>query len=266
MTACSSSPAPTHVPSLLGVFAHPDDESLSAGGVLARHATAGARTAVVTATWAADTTRATELTRALQLLGAGLPRMLGYADARVLQSAPGAARFCDAPIDGPVRQLVAHVREFRPEIVITHDAYGGLTGHPDHVHTHRVTMLALQAAGLERLYPEAGDPWQPGALYLATHPHSAVRVWGGQLAATGKAMHSVPDEWVTATVDVGPWLEQKVAAVLARRTGVERGAVPGLIAGLSAAERAQLLSTEWYIRHDPGHARPAVAAHTELSV
>lgn len=43
------------VPSLLGVFAHPDDESLSAGGVLARHAAAGARTAVVTATWAPDT-------------------------------------------------------------------------------------------------------------------------------------------------------------------------------------------------------------------
>lgn len=30
------------VPSLLAVFAHPDDESLSAGGVLARHAAAGA--------------------------------------------------------------------------------------------------------------------------------------------------------------------------------------------------------------------------------
>lgn len=39
-----------HVPSLLGVFAHPDDESLSAGGSLARHAAAGAHTAVVTAT------------------------------------------------------------------------------------------------------------------------------------------------------------------------------------------------------------------------
>lgn len=37
-------------PSLLAVFAHPDDESLSAGGALARHAADGARTAVVTAT------------------------------------------------------------------------------------------------------------------------------------------------------------------------------------------------------------------------
>ena len=47
--------------SLLGVFGHPDDESLAAGGILARHAAAGARTAVVTATWAPTTQRAADL-------------------------------------------------------------------------------------------------------------------------------------------------------------------------------------------------------------
>lgn len=76
-------------PSLLAVFAHPDDESLSAGGVLARHASEGARTAVVTATWSAESPRAAELAEALRILGAGTPRMLGYADSRVPHSAPG---------------------------------------------------------------------------------------------------------------------------------------------------------------------------------
>ena len=160
--------------SLLAVFAHPDDESLSVGGLLARYATAGARTAVVTATWAADTPRAGELAEALRLLGTDKQRMLGYADARAPESAPGRNRLCDAPLDEAVRRLVVHIREFRPEIMVTHDAYGGLTGHPDHVHTHRVTVLAAQAAGLEQRYPDAGAPWHPRALYLATHPHSAV--------------------------------------------------------------------------------------------
>jgi N-acetyl-1-D-myo-inositol-2-amino-2-deoxy-alpha-D-glucopyranoside deacetylase len=205
--------------------------------------------------------RAAELAEALRILGAGAPRMLGYADSRVPQSAPGKARFLDVPLDEAVGQLVAHIREFRPEIVITHDAYGGLTGHEDHVHTHRVTMLAFHAAGLERLYPGAGEPWQPSALYLATHPHSVTTAWGGYLAATGKAVFTVPDAMVTATVDVRPWLEQKVAAVLAHRTEVERGAAPGLIAGLSGAERERLLSTEWYIRHNPvAAASPASSA------
>ncbi|MEU9125178.1 GNAT family N-acetyltransferase [Streptomyces sp. NPDC048506] len=101
------------VPSVLAVFAHPDDESLSAGGVLARHSAAGARTAVVTATWAADTPRAAELAEALRILGAGEPRMLGYADARVPQSAPGCARFCDAPLDEAVRRRVPYHSECR---------------------------------------------------------------------------------------------------------------------------------------------------------
>jgi N-acetyl-1-D-myo-inositol-2-amino-2-deoxy-alpha-D-glucopyranoside deacetylase len=250
------------VPSLLGVFAHPDDESLSAGGVLARHASAGARTAVVTATWAADSPRATELADALRILGAGEPRLLGYADARAPHSAPDRPRLLDAPLDEPIRELVAHIREFRPDTVVTHDAYGGLTGHPDHIHTHRLTTLAVQAAGLERLYPDAGAPWLPAALYLATHPHSALRAWGGHWAPTGKAMHTVPDEWITTTVDVAPWLKQKTAAVLAHRTEVARGAAPGLIAALPPADRRLLLSTEWYIRQATAFTGPP---QTELT-
>jgi N-acetyl-1-D-myo-inositol-2-amino-2-deoxy-alpha-D-glucopyranoside deacetylase len=247
-------------PSLLAVFAHPDDESLSAGGVLARYASAGARTAVV-ATWAADTPRAAELAEALRILGADEPRILGYADARAPQSAPGCMRFCDAPLDEVVRRLVAHIRELRPEIMVTHDAYSGLNGHPDHVHTHRVTMLAAHAAGLEQVYLDAGDPWHPRALYLATHPHSAVPALRDVIGAR-KAMYSVPDEMITASVDVAPWLEQKVAAVLAHRTEVKRGAVPGLIASLPPDARERLLSTEWYIRCTP--LSPATA-HIELT-
>ncbi|MEV0321613.1 PIG-L deacetylase family protein [Streptomyces sp. NPDC050658] len=237
-------------PSLLAVFAHPDDESLSAGGLLARQSAAGARTGVVTATWVPDTPRGAELAEALRILGAGRPRMLGYADARVPASAPGRARLCDAPLDEAVRRLVAHVREFRPEVMVTHDALGGLTGHPDHVRTHQVTVLAARAAGLERRCPEAGEPWRPRALYLATHPHSAVPALRDVIGAR-KAVHSVPDEQVAVTVDVGPWLQQKTAAVLAHRSEVERGAVPGIVASLPPDARRRLFGTEWYARHSP---------------
>ncbi|MEW1654209.1 PIG-L family deacetylase [Streptomyces sp. NPDC093707] len=254
-----------HPPSLLAVFAHPDDESLSAGGVLARHAAGGARTAVVTATWTEGSRRAAELADALRILGAGPPRLLGYADACVPESAPGSPRLCDAPLDETVHRLVRHLREFRPDIVVTHDAYGGLTGHPDHVHTHRVTVLAVQAAGLDQLYPEAGAPWQPTALYLATHPHSAVRALDDRLVRPGRPMHSVPDEWITATVNVRPWLEQKTGAVLAHRSEVARGALPGRLAALPPSDRERLLSTEWYSRHPLAPAKTTPSAQTELT-
>ncbi|MCT7355169.1 PIG-L family deacetylase [Streptomyces sp. 15-116A] len=238
-------------PSLLAVFAHPDDESLFAGGTLARYATTGARTAVVTATWTPDTHRAAELAEALRILGTTGPDLLGYADARVPESAPGRPRLCDAPLDETVRRLVRRLRGFRPDIVVTHDPYGNVTGHPDHVHTHRVTVLAVQAAGLEGLYPDAGEPWSPGALYLATHPHSAAASLG-ELARAGTTLYTVPDDCVGAVLDVRPWLERKWAAVLAHRSEVERGAAPGRLAGLPAAVREEILGTEWYIRYDTG--------------
>ncbi|MFJ3867630.1 PIG-L deacetylase family protein [Streptomyces nigra] len=99
-----------------------------------------------------------ELTEALTILGAGTPRLLGYNDARNPEAAPGRPRLVDAPLDEAVGGLVAHIRDFRPDIVIGHDALGQLTGHPDHVRTHQITLLAVEAAGLAHLHPDAGPP------------------------------------------------------------------------------------------------------------
>lgn len=264
-TAVDAKGVPMPLPSVLAVHAHPDDESLFCGGVLAQHAAAGARTTVVTATWAEGTHRAVELARALDALGAGAPRLLGYADARVPESAPGRPRFLDAPLDEAVAAVVGHIRVVRPEVVITADAYGGMTGHPDHVHAHRVTALAVRAAGLPRFCPRAGDAWQPRALYLATHPRSAAVPVGGRLARPGTpagALYCSENAWITTTVDVDPWLPQKLAAILAHRSEVDRGAAPGRIAALPPAVQREVLGTEWYIRQD---LTPPGGSATELS-
>ncbi|MEW1633530.1 PIG-L family deacetylase [Streptomyces sp. NPDC093801] len=245
-------------PSILAVYAHPDDESLVAGGVLAKHAAAGARTAVVTATWAADSHRAAELADALTHLCAGKPRMLGYADLRVPDSAPGQPSFVDSPLDETVERLVAHVREFRPDLIVTHDAHGS-SGHPDHIHTHRVALLAAHAAGIPGVFPQAGPPWQPRALYLSTHPESASSGLAGLVAGVGKRLHTVPDDLVTAAVDVRPWMDRKWAAIRAHRSETARSrSLPALLNGLSASEREAVLGTEHFIRRD------LVSTHRDL--
>ncbi|MCX5308212.1 PIG-L family deacetylase [Streptomyces sp. NBC_00160] len=238
----------------MGVFAHPDDESLLAGGVLAQYAAAGARTAVVTATWTAESRRAPELAAALHILGAGTPRLLGYADARNPASAPdGAVRLIDAPLDEAVGRLVSHIRAFRPDIVVGHDALGQLTGHPDHRRTHQITLLAVEAAGLAHLYPEAGAPWQPSALYAATHPESGVGRLGTPLERVGKSVLAVPDAYVTTTVDIGPSAGVKWSAILAHQGEVARErTLPGILAGLPEAERDEIISTESFTRLTPG--------------
>lgn len=52
------------------------------------------------------------------------------------------------------------------------------------------------------------------------------------------------------------------AAVLAHRSEVKRGALPGVIAGLPPDARERLFAIEWYIRHAP---ITAPSAQTDLT-
>ncbi|MER7504234.1 PIG-L family deacetylase [Nonomuraea pusilla] len=236
---------------VLCVHAHPDDEAIWTGGTLARYADEGARTAVVTCTWDVGTVRAAELERSLEILGAGPPRLLGYADARNPGSASGSPRFLDAPFDEAVGRVVEHIREFRPDVVLTYDGYGGY-GHPDHVHAHRVTLAAVEAAGYDQLYPGTGAPWRPRSVHLATLPRSVVLAqWQAVFGAPpepGRTLPGVPDEQVTTTLDVGRWAGRKWEAMHAHASEVARGASMALLTSLPEPARAQMLSTEWYRR------------------
>jgi N-acetyl-1-D-myo-inositol-2-amino-2-deoxy-alpha-D-glucopyranoside deacetylase len=235
--------------SLLCVLAHPDDEALCTGGVLARCVARGGRAGVVTCTWAEGTRRAWELARSLEILGAGEPRLLGYADARYAASAPGSGRFVDAPLDEAVGRVVAHIREFRPDAVITFDAYG-TSGHPDHVHAHRVTLAAVEAAGYGQLYAEAGESWQVGAVYLSTLPRSVVdAVWPALFGASpgpGTVVPGVPEGEIDVAVDVSEWYERKWAALAAHESEAERGAGPARFARPPEELRRRMLGTEWF--------------------
>jgi N-acetyl-1-D-myo-inositol-2-amino-2-deoxy-alpha-D-glucopyranoside deacetylase len=63
--------------------------------------------------------------------------------------------------------------------------------------------------------------------------------------------YTVPDDQVALTVDVTPWLDAKIDAILAHQSEVHRGALPGLVATLAPNARAELLSTEWYLSWEP---------------
>jgi LmbE family N-acetylglucosaminyl deacetylase len=70
-------------PCLLAVHAHPDDETLTTGGTLARYAAEGVRTVVVTCTQGElglPGDRSRELDEAVRVLGVARLVQLGYAD------------------------------------------------------------------------------------------------------------------------------------------------------------------------------------------
>lgn len=229
---------------ILGVFAHPDDESLAAGGFLASRAEAGDEVTVMSATWGEGTVRADELRDAARVLGATRVRLLGYGDSAVPESAPGRARLVDAPLDEAAGHLADQLVELAPDVVVTHDRLGGATGHEDHRRTHEVVVRALGLASA----PATGPGTGPGTeLLLATHPHSALPRLE-PLARPGRALRTVDDVEVDDVLDVRPWLPTKLRAIAAHRSEVERGALAALIARMTPGEQEALLGVEFYAR------------------
>lgn len=246
------------VPRVMCVHAHPDDESLWTGGTIARHVQRGGDLAVVTCTWAAGTPRHTELLDALTALGARPePAMLGYADDRVPESAPDGVRFCGASFDDEVSDLVGHIRGFRPDVVITYDAFG-IYGHPDHVRANRVACAAADAAAIPALYPDLGPAWQVRSLYFSTIPEWMIDDIKDDLFphVPREFLPGTPPETIDLELDVSEWVSLKTDAIASHRSEVTRSRTIGALMALPPDKLARLLGTESYVRRDlvPGGA------------
>ena len=143
---------------LLGVFAHPDDETFCAGGTFARYAEQGAEIMVVSATRgqagqirdaAAGRRRTIAAVREAELRLAC--ERLGITKVRCLDHVDGT--LADAAFPALVDEVAEVICEFRPDVVITFGPDGGY-GHPDHV-----TISAVTTAACERA---AGPGHRPG--------------------------------------------------------------------------------------------------------
>jgi LmbE family N-acetylglucosaminyl deacetylase len=138
---------------LLGVWAHPDDEAYLSAGLMARTVARGGRVVVAFATrgeagtddpiaWppaALARHRDGEVRRALQIVGAEAPRFLGYAD--------GGCSAVEHPTG--VAAVEALLDEVQPDVVVTFGR-DGITGHPDHRAVSEWTIAAWQAAQRRR--------------------------------------------------------------------------------------------------------------------
>lgn len=171
-------------PSLLTVHAHPDDESIATGGIMARYSRAGVRVTCVICTGGEEgeivvpemdtpdhharlaEIRAGELQRALEALGPVESRALGYRDSGMMgapaNDTPG--NLWTADLDEAVGRLVRIVRDVRPQVIVGYNHFGGY-GHPDHVRAAQLAVLAFERAGDPAWYPEqlrdGLERWQP---------------------------------------------------------------------------------------------------------
>jgi mycothiol S-conjugate amidase len=203
---------------MMAVHAHPDDESSKGAATMARYVADGHDVMVVTCTGGergsilnpsfepADLAdqpqrmtevRRQEMARAAQILGVR-HRWLGYVDSGLPEGDPPPPLpeecFALVPLEGPTRDLVVLVREFRPHVLVTYDENGGYP-HPDHIRCHEVSVAAFEAAGDPDRFPDAGAPWQPLKLYYS-HGFSRKRMQLFHDALTAAGEESPFGEWL----------------------------------------------------------------------
>jgi N-acetyl-1-D-myo-inositol-2-amino-2-deoxy-alpha-D-glucopyranoside deacetylase len=284
-------PHPTaHVPTLMTVHAHPDDEVIGTGGTMGVWLDAGRRVVLVTCTRGEmgdivvpelDTPanhrrlgeiRAGELEASMAALGMTEWENLGYHDSDMMGRPGNRDPRClwQANLDEAIGRLVWLVRRYRPDVMTTYNDFGGY-GHPDHIRAHLVAVGAYARAGdaawyPEQLAPEHGGtgaaeaegglaPWAPAKLYEQAIPASVRMELQARLEAVGErsfwsapddatpeqlaefeafaARMLVPDETITAWIDVSSVLDRRWAAMRAHVTQISE-ANPFVRFGLDA--------------------------------
>jgi LmbE family N-acetylglucosaminyl deacetylase len=206
---------------LLAVLAHPDDEALGMGGALAKYAAQGVHVHLVTATRGdagryrgvrrddpahpggerLGAMREAELRAAAAVLGLREVAILGHRDGQLDRVEPRTV----------IREIVAHVRRLRPDVVVTFGPDGAY-GHPDHVAISQLTTAALVSAADPSFDPGGEAPHGVAKLYFMAWPET---VWAAYQAAVGRLVSKVdgiervaapwPEWLVTTVVDTRAW-------------------------------------------------------------
>lgn len=240
-----------HPGPLLLVHAHPDDETITCGGVMALAVAAGIPVTLVTCNRGEEGEvippdlrhlrgatlgeyREGELARACAALGVTDRRWLAGAgtwrDSGMVRVGEGVLAAAPAAIDpgalaapdgfeDQVKALVDVLREVAPRVVVTYDAHGGY-GHPDHVRAHEITMAAVAAV----------DPDAAAITVLATAaPRDEVaaglavlrgRAWLPVPVPPVEDLPTVPDATITTRVPLGGARVAKLAALRAHATQI----------------------------------------------
>ncbi|QXJ26052.1 PIG-L family deacetylase [Actinomadura graeca] len=220
-----------HELTLMAVHAHPDDEVLGTGGLLARCAAEGIRTVLVTCTngeqgddsgglkpgdpghdaAAVARRRIAELRESAAHLGIDEVELLGYPDSGMAgwsaNEAPGA--FANVPQEESAGRLATLMERYRPQVVVTYDENGGY-GHPDHIQAHRIAVSAAEGTGI------------PDKLYYTAIPRSGIKQMTEYVAEAGLEIDfdppddfGTPDELITSVVDVSAHVGAKLKALQA---------------------------------------------------
>ncbi|HEX6503660.1 MAG TPA: PIG-L family deacetylase [Terriglobales bacterium] len=193
---------------LMCVTAHPDDESGAFGGTLKLYHDRGVETLVLCLT-PGQAGRHRGMAKNDQELAAlrrkefaAACNILQVTRAIVLDYADGQLHRLD--LYSVVCEVTRHIRQFRPDVLITFGPEGGVTAHPDHSMASVFASLAYQWAGRSNRFQ---DQFKDGL-----QPHRTQKLYYGSADFTLAEREPVSLAPITAEIEVGPYLETRAAA------------------------------------------------------
>ena len=215
---------------LLAVFAHPDDESLATGSLLAQYAAEGVETYLVTATrgergWsgppednpgleALGLLREAELRAAAEILCLREVNLLDYIDGDLDQADPVEA----------TAQIVAHVRRIRPQVIVTFGPDGAY-GHPDHIAISQLSAAACVCAADSAYRPGLGAAHRVSKLYYLADTQELFDLYAscaGPMTMTVDGVQRIGIGWedwmITTRIDADAYWETAWQAFLCHVT------------------------------------------------
>jgi LmbE family N-acetylglucosaminyl deacetylase len=246
---------------LVSFHAHPDDESISTGGSMAKAADAGHRVVLAVATrgelgepqegvlrdgeqlWER---RVVETHASAEILGADRVEFLGYEDSGMMGEPTNENPTCfwQADVEQAAEKLAALLREVDADVLTIYDDHGGY-GHPDHIQVHRVGRRAAELASI-------------GRVFQATMNRDHIRRLMEQRDAlvdagmtdedrpdvSEDATFGSPESLITHAIDVTPVVDRKRASMRAHRSQI---GPETFFLKMPTEAFAVAFGTEWYI-------------------
>lgn len=233
-------------PTLLAVFAHPDDETFRTGGTLTLLAQTGVRIHILTFTRGQAGScgvpplcsseelpmlRGRELACACRVLGVQQLTLLDYEDGRLDQ----------VPLDVLAEEIMKLAGATQPQVMLSFGP-DGLSGHPDHIQAGQAAGVVYQNT------PEIAALYTPAVPLSLKQKLKMGQVW------------AVPDIEIDLSVDITPVWEIKMAAIHCHTTQLSTTPL------MSASEEKQRLffGREYFVK--AAERDPAIDFFSEILI
>jgi LmbE family N-acetylglucosaminyl deacetylase len=245
---------------LVAFHAHPDDESIAMGGVLAKAAADGHRTVLVFGTKGEHgevdegflddgellaERRVKETKRSAEILGVQRLEWLGYTDSGMMGTPENdlLGSFWRADVEEAATRLAQILREEDADVLTIYDSDGNY-GHPDHIQVHRVGLRAAELAGTPHVFEGTINRDHIKRAMLAAAERGELP---GTDAPTPDDFETFgrPEAVITTTVDVRDFLEQKRASMAAHASQISE---TSFFLAMPPQQFEQGFGHEWFIR------------------